>query len=81
MTNINVSVSSSIFLILIISSCMLVVYGVETCSNDSDCETKRPCSPGTISVCRGGRCTCLHFNEPFEPADCPQHSSCSKNLD
>ncbi|CAN1169876.1 hypothetical protein LINPERPRIM_LOCUS37259, partial [Linum perenne] len=62
MTKIHVSLSSSFFIILIISSCVLwpTANGVETCSNDKECETKRSCSSGTISVCRNGTCTCLH---------------------
>ncbi|CAN1169889.1 hypothetical protein LINPERPRIM_LOCUS37265 [Linum perenne] len=63
MRNIHVSLFSFFFLILIISSCVLmpVAYGGATCSSDKQCETLRPCPSGTISVCTNmGTCTCYH---------------------
>ncbi|CAN1336670.1 hypothetical protein LINPERPRIM_LOCUS37254 [Linum perenne] len=80
MKNIHTSLSSSFFLILIISSCMLSaqVYGQE-CNSDADCVKIRPCSLSTISVCVDHRCTCVHFTTEAIDRNCNQHDSCSKS--
>ncbi|CAN0890890.1 hypothetical protein LINGRAHAP2_LOCUS16688 [Linum grandiflorum] len=80
MRNIFVSLSSFIFLILIISSCTLRGEASgDYCAGDDDCVRIRPCGIGTISVCQAnGKCSCIHFSN--EAADCTLLGSCSNSL-